>query len=285
MLAVPVVEDILHRAFQEDSPQGDITSNAIIPADLWGQADLVAREGGVLSGIEVFARAFTFINPDFHIKRYAADADEFRPGQVLATIRGPMRAMLRSERVALNLIEHMSGIATATAAFVREVKHERITIKDTRKTLPGLRSIQRYAVRCGGGHNHRDSLSDAVMMKDNHLAVLRAAGMSVAEAIRQAREIRVHSKAVIIEVEVDALDQIEEVLLGGPDVIMLDNFSPQDTILAVKQINHRAEVEASGTMTLEKVRAISHSGIDTISIGSLTHSVRAIDLGLDWAER
>ncbi|MFT8593722.1 MAG: carboxylating nicotinate-nucleotide diphosphorylase [Bifidobacterium sp.] len=284
MLNQTIVQELLQRAFQEDSPQGDISSSQVIPEDFIGEADLVARQEGVISGIDIFAQAFGYINPQVTVERFIADGRKFDSGERLARVCGPMRAILRSERVALNIVQHMTGIATATAAFVREVEGRNIAIKDTRKTLPGLRAVQRYAVTCGGGVNHRNGLSDAVMMKDNHLAVLRALGVPVSRAIAHARTIRIDGSPVVVEVEVDDPTQIEEVLSGHPDVIMLDNFSPEDTVAAVRQIDHRAEVEASGNMTLEKVRSIADSGIDTISIGSLTHSVKGIDLGLDWAD-
>ncbi|XDS44937.1 carboxylating nicotinate-nucleotide diphosphorylase [Bifidobacterium aquikefiricola] len=278
----------MRRAFEEDSPHGDITSEHVIPAHFTGEADLVAREDGVLSGIDIFAAAFSFIDTQVKVEQYAADGHHFQAGERLAKVSGSMRAILRSERIALNFVQHMSGIATATASFVHEVQGKLIAIKDTRKTLPGLRAVQRYAVVCGGGVNHRDGLSDAVMMKDNHLAALRAAGIPIARAIEEARSIRVDGKPVSVEVEVDDLGQIDEVIEGKPDVIMLDNFSPEDTVRAVEHIRrinqHQTEIEASGNMTLEKVRSIADSGIDTISIGSLTHSVIGVDLGLDWAQ-
>ncbi|MFT8358092.1 MAG: carboxylating nicotinate-nucleotide diphosphorylase [Bifidobacterium aquikefiri] len=280
------IQDVLHRAFEEDSPNGDITSEHVIPEHVIGEADLVAREGGVLSGISIFADAFSFIDTQVEVEQYAADGHHFQAGERLAKVSGSMRAILRSERIALNFVQHMTGIATATAMFVNEVQGKSIAIKDTRKTLPGLRAIQRYAVVCGGGTNHRDGLSDAVMMKDNHLAALRSSGITIAHAIEEARKIRVDGKPVSVEVEIDDLGQINDVLEGKPDVIMLDNFFPADTVRAVRNIHrmshHQIEIEASGNMTLEKVRSIADSGIDVISIGSLTHSVIGVDLGLDW---
>ena len=224
------------------------------------------------------------------------DGERFQRGQILATVKGPVRDLLTAERIALNFTQRMSGIATMTAAFVdavnaiygddydgpvtRPCRYERTRIVDTRKTTPGLRPFEKYAVVCGGGHNHRYGLSDAVMMKDNHLAALAARGIDLAGAIRHVREQVGHTTH--IEVEVDRLDQIPAVLAGGADTIMLDNFSLDDTRRGVELIDGKAIVEASGNMSLERVPAVAVTGVDVISVGALTHSVRSIDLGLDW---
>ena len=212
------------------------------------------------------------------------DGERFTAGDTLATIHGNARGMLTAERVALNFTQRMSGIATMTRAFVDAVdaapgSHARIA--DTRKTVPGLRPFDKYAVVCGGGRNHRYGLSDAVMVKDNHIAAMRAAGLDLTAGIKHIRDQVGHTTH--IEVEVDRLDQIPAVLEGGADTIMLDNFSLEDTRKGVAMIAGRAIVEASGTMTLERVPQVASTGVDVISVGALTHSVRAIDLGLDWA--
>jgi nicotinate-nucleotide pyrophosphorylase (carboxylating) len=242
-------------------------------------AELVAREPGVLSGAAVFARTFGLVDSDTRVETLVGDGSAFDAGDILARVTGPAHALLGAERVALNLVQRMSGIATLTERHVAAISGTRARIVDTRKTTPGLRVIERQAVRDGGGHNHRFSLSDAVMAKDNHLAVLAAAGVPIGDAIRAARERLGHT--VHLEVEVDRLDQIEEVAAAGVDTIMLDNFSPADLRAGVALVAGRATVEASGGVSLDTVRAIAESGVDVISVGALTHSARALDLGLD----
>ena len=278
MLTAATIDSALRIALDEDAPWGDITGEVFIPATASARADLRAREDGVLAGIEVFARAFTLVDPSVTVELAAADGDAFTAGQVLATVTGPARAVLQAERIALNFCQRMSGIATQTRAYV-DAAAGRARIVDTRKTTPGLRAFEKHAVVCGGGHNHRFGLSDAVMANDNHLAVLTGEGLSVAEAIRSARARLPHT--TMIEVEVDRLDQVPAVLEGGADIIMLDNFTPTQLREGVELVNGRAVVEASGNVTLETIPEIAATGVDVISSGALTHSVRAIDLGLD----
>jgi nicotinate-nucleotide pyrophosphorylase (carboxylating) len=278
-MLTPAVDRVVAAALAEDAPWGDLTSSAFIPEDATARAELVAREAGVASGLAVFAAAFRLTDPAITVTVLIEDGAPFAPGTVLAVVDGPARGILTAERIGLNLMQRMSGIATLTARYVAEVAHTRARIVDTRKTTPGLRVLERQAVRDGGGHNHRFSLSDAVMVKDNHLAVLTAGGASVTEALRTAMSTLPHTTHV--EVEVDRLDQIEPVLAAGVDTIMLDNFSPDDLRRGVALIAGRAVVEASGGVTLETVRAIAETGVDVISVGALTHSARALDLGLD----
>ena len=278
MLTAATIDSALRIALDEDAPWGDITGEAFIPATASAKADLRAREDGVLAGLEVFARAFTLVDSSVTVDLTAADGDAFTAGQVLATVTGPARAVLQAERIALNFCQRMSGIATQARAYV-DAAAGRARIVDTRKTTPGLRAFEKHAVVCGGGHNHRFGLSDAVMAKDNHLAVLTGEGLSVAEAIRSARARLPHT--TMIEVEVDRLDQVPAVLEGGADIIMLDNFTPTQLREGVELVNGRAVVEASGNVTLETIPEIAATGVDVISSGALTHSVRAIDLGLD----
>lgn len=278
MLTTSTIDSGLRIALDEDAPWGDITGEAFIPATASARAELTPREDGVLTGIEVFARAFTLVDPNVTVDLRAADGDAFSAGETLATVAGPARAVLRAERIALNFCQRMSGIATQTRAFV-QAAGESVRIVDTRKTTPGLRAFEKHAVRCGGGHNHRFGLSDAVMVKDNHLAVLAGADHDVAEAIRKARAGLSHTTT--IEVEVDRLEQIAPVLDGGVDIIMLDNFTLEDLRAGVELIGGRALVEASGNVTLATVADIAATGVDVISSGALTHSVRAVDLGLD----
>ena len=278
MLTAATIDSALRIALDEDAPWGDITGEAFIPATASAKADLRAREDGVLAGLEVFARAFTLVDSSVTVDLTAADGDAFTAGQVLATVTGPARAVLQAERIALNFCQRMSGIATQTRAYV-DAAAGRARIVDTRKTTPGLRAFEKHAVVCGGGHNHRFGRSDAVMAKDNHLAVLTGEGLSVAEAIRSARARLPHT--TMIEVEVDRLDQVPAVLEGGADIIMLDNFTPTQLREGVELVNGRAVVEASGNVTLETIPEIAATGVDVISSGALTHSVRSIDLGLD----
>ncbi len=276
-----VVDDIIRRALAEDAPWGDVTSEAFLPETARAQARLVAREPGVLSGIEVFARVFAMVDAEAAIEVLIADGTPFDVGAVLARVDGNARAMLRAERIALNLCQRMTGIATMTTRYVQAVAGTSARIVDTRKTTPGLRMLERKAVRDGGAHNHRYSLSDAVLAKDNHLAILQHAGIPIGDAIRAARQKLGHTTH--IEVEVDRIDQIEAVVAAGVDTIMLDNFTPAQLREGVAIVAGRALVEASGGVSLDTVGEIARCGVDIISVGALTHSVRALDLGLDMA--
>ncbi|MBH0129211.1 carboxylating nicotinate-nucleotide diphosphorylase [Salinibacterium sp. NK8237] len=276
-----LVDNVILMALAEDAPWGDITSDAFVPEDATATAVLNAREAGVASGLDVFARTFQLVDAQAEVTLQASDGDSFTAGQQLASVSGNARAVLRAERIALNLSQRMSGIATQTAAYVAQVVGTHARVVDTRKTTPGLRALERHAVRSGGGHNHRFSLSDAVMAKDNHLAVLAAAGIDLGEAIRQARARIGHTTH--LEVEVDRLDQVETVVSAGVDTIMLDNFSLEDLRAGVELVAGRAIVEASGGVNLDTIAAIAATGVDVISVGALTHSVRSLDLGLDIA--
>lgn len=279
-LSPQAIEETVRRALAEDAPWGDITSETLIPADAKLSAKLVAREPGVLSGITVFSAAMTLTDASIEVQTVLADGARFERGAVLATVAGAARSVLAAERVALNFVQRMSGIASMTAQFVEAVAGTKARIVDTRKTTPGLRLFERYAVRCGRGHNHRFSLSDAVLAKDNHLAVLTRNGeRNLTEALREVRATLPHTTH--LEVEVDRPDQIAAVLDAGVDTIMLDNFTLDEMRAAVEQIGGRALVEASGSVKLEVVRAIAETGVDIISVGALTHSVPALDLGLD----
>jgi len=279
MLTRSTIDRVVAAALEEDAPWGDLTSEYLITETAVARADLVAREPGVFSGGEVFAAAFRLTDPAVDVELIVEDGEWFEPGDVLAVVSGRARAVLTAERIGLNFVQRMSGIATLTGLYVAEVAHTGARIADTRKTTPGLRAFERHAVVNGGGHNHRFSLSDAVMAKDNHLAVLAQKGVSVTAALQGAIARLPHTAHV--EVEVDRLDQIEPVLAAGIDTIMLDNFSLDDLRTGVVQIAGRATVEASGGVSLETVRAIAETGVDVISVGALTHSAPALDLGLD----
>jgi nicotinate-nucleotide pyrophosphorylase (carboxylating) len=280
MLTRQLIHTVVQAALVEDAPWGDVTSQLLIPETASATARLVAREPGTFAGGEVFAAAMTLTDPSIEVALHVPDGSVFAAGDALATVTGPARSVLQGERVALNFTQRMSGIATLTASFVAEVAHTSARIVDTRKTTPGLRAFERHAVRAGGGHNHRYSLSDAVMAKDNHLAVLTAqTGLTVTEALLRVREQLSHTTH--LEVEVDRIDQIEPVLAAGVDTIMLDNFTLDELREGVARVGGRAIVEASGNVSLATVRSIAETGVDVISAGSLTHSVRSLDLGLD----
>ena len=274
------IHALVRMALEEDAPWGDLTSQTLIPAAVRVSAELVAREDGILCGSELFRAAMSLTDAAIVTTFRFEDGQSFGEGAVLATAEGPARGVLQAERVALNFVQRLSAIATLTAEYVAETAGTRARIVDTRKTTPGLRLVERYAVRCGGGQNHRFSLSDAVMAKDNHLTVVGATGgMSLTEALRRMRELLPHTTH--IEVEVDRLDQIEAVLAAEVDTIMFDNFSTADMRTGVAQVGGRALIEASGGITLARIREIAETGVDIISVGALTHSVRALDLGLD----
>ncbi len=280
MLTSQLIDAAVRAALLEDAPWGDLTSEYLIPEDAVATAGLVAREAGVFSGGDVFSTAMLATDPRIATVVNVRDGQEFGAGAVLASVSGPARGVLQAERVALNFVQRMSGIATLTASYVREVAHTGARIVDTRKTTPGLRAFERHAVRSGGGHNHRFSLSDTVMAKDNHLAVLTEhGGVNVTDALLQVREQLSHTTH--LEVEVDRIDQIEPILAAGVDTIMLDNFTLDELRAGVELIAGRALVEASGNVNLSTVRAIAETGVDIISVGALTHSVRSLDLGLD----
>jgi len=274
-----IADDIIKRALVEDAPWGDITSEAFLPEEATATATLNARESGVFSGALVFARVFELVDPEVVVELALDDGEPFATGATLARVDGSARSILRAERVALNLVQRMSGIATLTARYVMAVAGTSARVVDTRKTTPGLRVLERQAVRDGGGHNHRFSLSDAVLAKDNHLAVLAAAGVDLGTAIRNARARIPHTTH--LEVEVDQIEQIEPVVSAGVDTIMLDNFAIDELREGVRIVAGRALVEASGGVNLDTIAEIAATGVDLISVGALTHSVRALDLGLD----
>ncbi len=272
-----LIEPIIRRALEEDLGRaGDITSELIVPADRIAKARLVTRKSGVVAGLIAAECVFRLLESSTEFHCELPDGSAAAAGAVLATIEGPARAILTAERVALNFAGHLSGIATATRALVDAVEGTRAKIVDTRKTTPGLRILEKYAVRCGGGFNHRFGLDDAVLIKDNHIA---AAG-SLGEAVRRTREGTAHM--IKIEVEVDTLVQLEEGLSLHVDTILLDNMSLEDLRLAVAMANGRAVLEASGNVTLSTARAIAETGVDYISSGAITHSAPSLDVALDF---
>ena len=279
MLTDKIIADVVQRALDEDSPWGDVTSETLIPVAAQATAILNAREAGVVAGADVFASAFELTDPSIDVELLIADGERFTTGQALARVTGSARGVLTAERIGLNFVQRMSGIATLTAEYVALIAGTKARIADTRKTTPGLRAFERHAVRCGGGHNHRFSLSDAVMAKDNHLAVLTAGGKDLTTELARVKSELPHTMK--LEGEVDRIEQIAPLLASGVDIIMLDNFDLNALREGVVLIAGRAIVEASGGVNLNTVAAIAATGVDVISVGALTHSARALDLGLD----
>ena len=268
---------IIRTALAEDLGHGgDITSRAVIRDDVQAEAVFRARENGVLAGMPLVTRTFDLVDSSFHFDIKAQDGDALEAGQVIAHVKGPAAVLLTAERTALNFLTHLSGIATLTNRYVTAVEGTNATIVDTRKTLAGLRTLQKYAVRMGGGQNHRFRLDDAILIKDNHVAI--AGGIDAALTRAQANV----GHTVKIEIEVDTLDQLQEVLdHGGADIVMLDNFTLDDLKTAVKNVDGQLITEASGGVNLDTVRRIAETGVDYISVGALTHSAPAFDIGLD----
>lgn len=275
--------------FEDLGPGGvDVTGQVFIPADTACEAQMNTREAGVLAGAALLPMIAAAYDPAIVVEPQRADGDALAAGDTVATFRGALRSVLAMERIALNFATHLSGVATRTAAFVARTAGSAAAICDTRKTLPGLRALQKYAVACGGGTNHRIGLYDAMLIKDNHLAHLAPGSLHdvLAEAVARART--KHPELAFIEVEVDTLDQLEQVLDTGIDLVLLDNMSPETLARAVAMRDQRApqvKLEASGGVTLETVAAIAATGVERISVGGLTHSAPSLDLGLDIRER
>lgn len=270
-----LVAAIAAAALAEDLAGGtDVTTAATIPAAARGRADLVARAPGVVAGLGVAEAVFALASADLDCVELAADGDRVTAAQPVLTVTGPVRAILTAERTALNLLCHLSGVATLTRRWADAVAGTGAAIRDTRKTMPGLRALEKYAVRCGGGVNHRMSLSDAALVKDNHVA---AAG-SVARAFA---EVRSQAPGLPVEIECDTLEQVAEALAAGADLILLDNFAVTDMAAAVRLAGGRALLEASGGLTLASARAVAETGVDYLAVGALTHSAPALDIGLD----
>lgn len=271
------IQMLIEIALQEDIGSGDITSDALFGDELVEKAGVIVakEEGGlVVAGLEIARRVFLTVDHHLNWERYVEDGAQVEKGAKIAKVAGRFKSLLRGERTALNFLQHLSGVATLTAKFVEKVKGTKAQILDTRKTLPGFRALEKMAVRAGGGKNHRLGLYDRYLIKDNHLM-----GISIKEAVKRAKAH--NANRVPIEVEIQRLDQIDEALSAGADVLMMDNFSVGDLKKAVQKVGGRAKVEASGGMTLENVRAYAETGVDFISVGALTHSARAVDLSLE----
>jgi len=273
------IEQVVARALAEDVGAGDVTTEALVPADLEASASILAKRDGVLAGMDVVKEVFRQVDPSLRVKALVKDGARVKKGQVVGKVRGRVASILKGERVALNFLQRMSGIAAETARYVEAVAGTKAVITDTRKTAPGLRVLDKYAVQVGGGRNHRMNLADGVLIKDNHLVALRSRSMTLEDAVRKARE-RV-PRGLKVEVEVGSIEELEEALSAGADSIMLDNMKLEEMRRAVRLVRGRALVEASGGITLDNVRSVAETGVDLISVGALTHSTTALDISLE----
>ncbi|ACM60314.1 nicotinate-nucleotide pyrophosphorylase [carboxylating] [Caldicellulosiruptor bescii] len=278
MLNFLVIDKIIRDALIEDMPYGDITTDLLIPQESTSSAVLLAKESGILCGIDVAKRVFEILDSNIKFEKLKTDGDNIQKGDVLAKIQGKTRAILMGERLALNILQRMSGIATFTNMLVQKVKGYRAAVTDTRKTIPLLRMLDKYAVFVGGGKNHRYSLSDAVLIKDNHI---KAVG-SITEAVKRAKENVPHTMKV--EVEVRNMQEFEEALAAGADIIMLDHFTVDEMKMAVEKAEGRVLIEASGNINIDSIEEIAKTGVDIISVGSITHSVKSLDISLDFVD-
>jgi len=275
-----IVDDLVLGALEEDGAHDDVTTRAIVLGDQWGRGVFIAKDAGVVSGLPVAAVAMTSFDEQVSFDSLIDDGERVSAGTELAEVEGPLASILATERVALNFVQRLSGVATLTRQFCDSVVGTKARILDTRKTTPGMRDLERYAVRCGGGHNHRFNLSAGVLIKDNHIAAAAQRGITdVGDVVMLARNSSPHTMR--IEVEVTSLAQLVEALQGGADIILLDNMTPAQIREAVEKVAGRALVEASGGITMETVREIAEAGVDFISIGALTHSAPALDISLE----
>ncbi len=304
------VEEIVDRALAEDLGWGDVTTEALVPGDHRGTGSIVVKEKGVLAGVDIAEKVFRRVDPESKVDVFLGDGSKVKPGDVVAKVEGKIASILKAERVALNFLQRLSGIASETNRYVQAVEGLPVRITDTRKTTPGLRLLEKYAVRVGGGENHRMNLGDGILIKDNHLIALDSRGLSIKEIVAKAREnaplslraappsslrgaeaarrsrgrqrrSTLEAKQTQIEVEVRSVQEAVEAAEAGADIIMLDNMSLADMRQAVKAIQGRALIEASGGITLDKVQAVAETGVDFISVGALTHSARALDISLE----
>ncbi len=273
------IEALVDRALAEDLCSGDPTTDALIPSDLQGKAVVAAKAEGVLAGIGIALAVFRRVDPTLKVTPLMRDGASVKPEDIIAELEGPVASVLAGERTALNFLQRLSGIATETSRYVQQVAGYNAQILDTRKTTPGLRALEKYAVSVGGGKNHRRNLGDGILIKDNHISALRSSGVGLAEIVRKARAGAPHTLKV--EVEIEDLDQVREALDAGAELLLLDNMGVEMMATAVKMARGRALTEASGGVRLQNVREVAATGVDLISVGALTHSARALDMGLD----
>ena len=277
--SVSRIKTVVTRALEEDLGLGDITTESLIPPTMMGTASILAKSSGVVAGIQVAELTFTEVDKAIIFERLRQDGMKVDAGDIIARVTGRVAGILKAERVALNFLQHLSGIATQTSLYVEAVSGTNARILDTRKTTPGLRLFEKYAVKMGGGYNHRKNLAEQVLIKDNHLEACRITGMSLTDTVRMAREKT--PLTVPIEVEVETVAEAKEAVEAGADMILLDNMSVTEMKKAVEEVKGMAETEASGGITLETVKAVAGTGVDYISVGALTHSVKALDISLD----
>ena len=287
------IEEIVDRALAEDLGKGDVTTEALISSDQRGTGFIVAKKEGILAGIEVAKQVFHRVDPELKVEILLEDGARVEPGSKIAKVSGSIASILKAERIALNFLQRLSGIASETNRYVARVEGLPVRIMDTRKTTPGWRLLEKYAVRVGGGENHRMNLGDGILIKDNHLMALRSQGLNIKEIIAKARQnaplslrgaerrSNLQTRQIQVEVEVGAVSEALEAVEAGADIVMLDNMNLEDMRKAVKSIHGRALIEASGGITLDNVRAVAETGVDFISIGALTHSSRALDISLE----
>ena len=272
---------LAENALLEDEAWHDVTTEALVPPEQNGRGVIVAKAEGVLAGLPMAEAVFKAVDPSLAWRPLAAEGEGARlsPGEAVAEVEGPLAAILRGERVALNYLSHLSGVATATARLVEAIAGTGCRLRDTRKTTPGLRTLEKYAVRIGGGENHRFTLADAVLIKDNHLAALRARGLGIADAVRLAREAA--PPEMRVQIEVTSVEEAREALAAGAHELLLDNMSPEEMRQVVELARGRGQTEASGGITLRNVRAVAETGVDYISVGAITHSAPALDISLE----
>jgi nicotinate-nucleotide pyrophosphorylase (carboxylating) len=273
------VRKLIANALNEDTGRGDITSELLIPENLLSKAYILIKAPGVLAGGDIAHRVFLAVDPTIDIESLIPDGARIKPGDIVINIFGKVRGILKAERVALNFLQRLSGIASQTAEYVSAISGSRSLIYDTRKTTPGMRAIEKYAVRMGGGKNHRVDLGDAVLIKDNHIAALRTLGMNYYEIVEKMKQNA--PRGMKIEAEAQTVEEALDAVKAGVDVVMLDNMGITDMVRAVELIAGRAKVEASGNITLKNIREVAATGVDIISIGALTHSVKALDISLE----
>lgn len=273
-------DELIDRALVEDAVSNDLTTGILIDNTLRGEAYFLVKSGGILAGLEIAKRVFKKVDTGLKLTILIQDGSVIKPGDIIARVSGRLSGILKAERTALNFLQHLSGVATETSHYVAAVKGLPVIILDTRKTIPGMRELEKYAVKTGGGQNHRMNLSDGILIKDNHLAILEKQGISLAEAVKKAK--KKAPAGIKVEVEVQTPRAAEQAAAAGADIIMLDNMRPADMKKAVKLVNKRALIEASGGITLDNVRAAAETGVDFISIGAITHSVKALDISLEY---
>jgi nicotinate-nucleotide pyrophosphorylase (carboxylating) len=275
----PQIEEIIDRALAEDLGKGDVTTGALIPGGQQGTGFIVAKQEGILAGTEVAKQVFQRVDPKLEVEILLVDGARVKPGSKVVKVSGNIASILKAERVALNFLHRLSGIASETNRYVKAVEGLPVRIMDTRKTTPSMRLLEKYAVRVGGGGSHRMNLSDGILIKDNHIVALRSQGLNITEIIAKARKNA--PQRLPVEVEVRTVSEALEAVEAGTDIVMLDNMNLDDMRKAVKSIHGRALIEASGGITLDTVRAVAETGVDFISIGALTHSARALDISLE----